>query len=33
MKTNTLSMPTPQVNYMQVMSQRFIAFVKWVSLP
>lgn len=33
MKTNTLSMPPVQVNYMQVMSQRFIAFVKWISVP
>ncbi len=33
MKTNTLSMPAPQVNYMQVMSRKFIAFVKWISVP
>lgn len=33
MKTSTLSMPTVQVNYMQAMTQRFIAFVKWVSVP
>lgn len=32
MKTNTISMPV-QVNYMQVFSQRFVAFVKWISVP
>ena len=33
MKTNTLSMPVVQVNYMQAMSQRIFAFVKWISVP
>lgn len=32
MKTNTLSMPV-QVNYMQTFSTRFVAFVKWLSVP
>lgn len=32
MKTNTISMPV-QVNYVQAISQRFVAFVKWISVP
>lgn len=32
MKTNTLSMPA-SVNYVQVFTQRFVAFVKWLSVP
>lgn len=35
MKTNTIAMPVSpaSVNYMQVFTQKFVAFVKWISVP